>query len=121
MKLRKFQMGGAMPPMEDPAMAGAEAGAVAGAEAGAMEQGAPAEGGEGGDPIMQLVEMAMQALQAQDPQMAMAVCEGLVSIVQGAGGGAPAPGGAPQEPIMARKGNKLVMKNKKGAKARKKC
>lgn len=123
MKLRKFQMGGAMPPMEDPAMAGAEAGAVAGAEAGAMEQGTPPAGAEGGDPIMQLVEMAMQALQAQDPQMAMAVCEGLVSMVQGAGGGegAPAPGGAPQEPIMARKGNKLVMKNKKGAKARKKC
>lgn len=111
MKLRKFQMGGPMP--EEAAMgapapeAGGEMGAPAGPEAG------------GGDPVMQLVEMAMQALQAQDPQMAMAVCEGLVSLVQGAGGGAPAPGGAPEEPIMARKGGKLVAK--KGAKMRKKC
>lgn len=113
--IKKYQMGGAMPPVEDPAMAGAEAGAVAGAEAGAMEEAAQG----GGDPVMQLVEMAMQALQAQDPQMAMAVCEGLVSLVQGAGGGAPAPGGAPgEEPVMMRKGGKLVCK--KGAKMRKK-
>lgn len=123
-KIRKFQMGGGMPPMEDPAVAGAEAGAVAGAEAGAMEQGAPpAEAGaEGGDPVMQLVEMAMQALQAQDPNMAMAVCEGLVGLVQGGGpGGAPAPGGAPEEPVMMRKGGKVSMCKKGKKMGKKKC
>ena len=78
------------------------------------EGGAP-EGGE--DPIMQLVQMAMQALQSQDPQMAMAVCDGLVQLVQGAGG-APAPGGAPEEPVMMRKGGKMIAK--KGAKMTKK-
>ena len=114
MKLRKFQMGGPMPeegmPMEGmPMEAGAEAGAMAGAEAGAMA----GEEAAGGDPIVQLVEMAMQALQAQDPQMAMAVCEGLVQLVQGGGG---APGGAPEEPVMMRKGGKM-----KAKKAGKKC
>lgn len=115
MKLRKFQMGGAMPE-EAPIEAGAEMGAIAGAEAGAMA-GAEAAAAEQ-DPIVQLVEMAMQALQAQDPQMAMAVCEGLISLVQAAGGGAPAPGVAPEEPVMMRKGGKMICK--KGAKMRKK-
>lgn len=116
MKLRKFQMGGAMPE-ETPIEAGAEMGAVAGAEAGAMA-GAEAAAAEQ-DPIVQLVEMAMQALKAKDPQMAMAVCEGLISLVQAAGGGAPAPGVAPEEPVMVRKkGGKLICK--KGAKMRKK-
>lgn len=115
MKIRKFQVGGAMPegaPME-PGMEGApmEPGMEPGME------GAPAEG-QGGDPVMQIVEMAAQALQTQDPNMAMAVCEGLISLVQGAGGGAPAPGGAPAEPVMMRKGGKVC---KKGAKMRKKC
>lgn len=122
-KIRKFQMGGGMPPMEDPAMAGAEAGAVAGAEAGAMEQGGASAGPEaGGDPVMQLVEMAMQALQAQDPNMALAVCEGLVSLTQGgAEGGAPAPGGAPEEPVMMRKGGKVSMCKKGKKMGKKKC
>lgn len=108
-KLFKFQMGGEMMPPEGAPMEG-----DAPMEPG-MEQGAPA-GGE--DPVMQLVQLAMQALEAQDPQMAMSVCEGLVSLVQGAGG-APAPEGAPEEPVMMKKGGKVVCK--KGAKLRKKC
>lgn len=119
-KIRKFQMGGPMP-AEDPNMAG---GAPMPAEGGApVEGGAPAGGEGGGDPVMQLVEMAMQALQAQDPNMAMAVCEGLVGLVQGGGGaqgGAPAPGGAPEEPVMMRKGGKVTV-CKKGKKMKKKC
>ena len=94
MKLKpvfKFQEGGEMAPPEDPAMAG----------------GAPAEGA-GGDPLMQLVEMAAQALQAQDPNMAMQVCQALVELAQG-GAGAPAPEGQP----VYRKGGKLAYRIKK--------
>lgn len=114
MKLRKFQMGG---PMSGEAPNGQQA--PAGAEMGAAPDAGAQAAQEGQDPILQLVEMAMQALQAQDPQMMAAVCEGLVSLVQGASGGAPAPSGAPEEPVMMRKGGKMVCK--KGAKMRKKC
>jgi hypothetical protein len=107
MKIKKFQMGGAM----DPAMAGAEMGAEAGAAAGA-EAGAEMGAEGGGDPVMELVQMAAQALEAQDPNMAMAVCEGLVSLVQG---GAPAPGGA-EEPVMMRRGGKMCGAKKKAKK-----
>lgn len=112
MKIKKFQMGG---PMGEAPM---EGGAPGGMPAGEAPMGP--EGGQ--DPIVQLVEMAMQALQSQDPQMALGVCEGLVSLVQGGaeGGGAPAPEGAPmEEPVMARKGTKLVKKGSKMSK--KKC
>ena len=83
---------------------------------------APEQGG--GDPmqmLMQLAQMAMQALQGQDPQMAMQVCEGLVQFVQQiqGGQGAPEEGGAPAEPQsepVYKKGGKLckrIAKNKK--------
>ena len=78
MKLRKYQQGGPMPaeaPM-DPAMAGGAAPAP--------EQ----------DPIMMMAEGAMIALQNQDCQTAMQVCEMLIQLVQGAQGGA-APAGEP--------------------------
>jgi hypothetical protein len=107
MKIKKFQMGGAM----DPAMAGAEMGAEAGAAAGAEAGAMGAEGAAGGDPIMELVQMAAEALQAQDPNMAMAVCEGLIALVQG---GAPAPGG--EEPVMMRRGGKMCGAKKKAKK-----
>lgn len=103
--LRKFQDGGAMPPQEDPAAAGGmpaapEAGAPAGPEAG------------GGDPLMQIAQMAMQALQGQDCNAAMQVCEAFIQLVQQAqGGGAAGPeGGAPEaqgEPVY-RAGGRLV-------------
>lgn len=107
-KIRKFQMGGPMP-AGDPAAQGGDPAMAGGAPA-----GAPGPEAGGGDPVMQLVEMAMQALQAQDPNIAMGVCEGLVSLVQGAGGGAPAPGGAPEEPVMMRRGGKVT--SRKGRK-----
>ncbi len=72
MKLgRKFQAGGPMP-------AGA---------------GAPApQGGE--DPMMMLVQGAQQAVQAQDCEVAMQVCQMLLEL---AGAGAPAPEAAAPE------------------------
>ena len=117
MKIKRFQMGGAVAPEQGGApmpAGGPEAGGAPMGPEGGAPGGAP-EGGE--DPIMQLVQMAMQALQSQDPQMAMAVCDGLVQLVQGVGG-APAPGGAPEEPVMMRKGGKMIAK--KGAKMTKK-
>ena len=87
MKLRKYQQGGPMPaeaPM-DPAMAGGAAPAP--------EQ----------DPIMMMAEGAMIALQNQDCQTAMQVCEMLLQLVQGAQGEA-APAG---EPVF-RNGGKLA-------------
>lgn len=106
LKIKKLQMGGQMAPPEDPAAA---QGAPMGAEPG-MEQGA--------DPVMQLVEMAAQALQSQDPNMMAAVCEGLISLVQGGGGEQGAP--TPEEPVMMRKGSSLKVL-KKGRKMSKKC
>lgn len=94
-KIKKFQMGGGMPPQGAPAPAPA------------TEQGGqPAQGGEGGDPVMQLVEMAAQALESQDPNMAMSVCEGLVGLAQGGAGG---PGAPQEEPVMMRKGGKVTV------------
>lgn len=92
--VKKFQEGGAMAP-EDPAMA--------------PEGEAPAQGGE--DPIMMLAQMAMQALQAQDCNMAMQVCNGFVQLIQQAqgGGGEPAPEGEP----VYRRGGKLAYRIKK--------
>ena len=86
---RYFQEGGEMAPPEDPAAAGA-----------------PPEGG--GDPLMQLVEMAAQALQSQDPNMAMQVCQALVQLAQGGAGG-----GAPEGEPVFRKGGKLAYRMKK--------
>ena len=72
-------------------------------EGGQMEapaQAAPAEGG-GQDPMAQLLEAAAQAVQTQDGQLALQVCQALVEM---AGGGQPAP---EQEPVY-RRGGKLV-------------
>lgn len=61
-------------------------------EGGAMP--APAQGPQGGeDPMAMLIQGANQALQAQDCEIAMQVCQMLVEL---AGGGAPAEA-APQE------------------------
>ena len=80
-------------------------------EGGAAPTAAPAGAPTGGeqDPIQMLAEMAMQALQSQDPQLALGVCQGLVEMAQGAGGSAP----APAAPVMMRKGGKLVKMPKK--------
>lgn len=110
--VRYMQDGGAMGPA--PEEMAPEAGAP-------MEGGAPEEapaGPQGGDPmemLMQLAQMAMQALQGQDANMAMQVCEGLVQFVQmvqgGAEGGAPAP--EEESAPVYRRGGQLVRRVRK--------
>ncbi len=95
-KARKFQEGGPMPAEEAP-----------------MEQ-APAEGGApaGGSPedaLMQMAQLAMQALQNQDCEAAMAVCQAFVEMIQAQQGGG---GAAPEEPVY-RAGGKLVRRIRK--------
>lgn len=85
---RKFQEGGAVEaaPVEE-----------APVEEQPVEQQAP-QGGE--DPMMMLIQLAMQALQNQDCQAAMQVCQALVQLVQQSA--------QPSEPVFARKGAKLI-------------
>ena len=78
------------------------------APAAAPAEGAPVEGGapEGGaqDPMQQILQVAAQAVQTQNCEAAMAVCQALVQAMQGGMG----PGEAPQEePTFARNGSKL--------------
>lgn len=90
-KVKKFQEGGAM-------------------EQAPVEQTAPEEAAaQQQDPLMMLAEASMQALQNQDCQMAMQVCQALVQMLQQAqGGGTPAQG----EPVF-RKGGVLLRRIKK--------
>ena len=69
-KVKKFQEGGAAPaPAAEPMPA---------------EQGAaPEQGGGEGDPLMQLAQMAAEALQSGDCNTALAVCEGGEAAPQG--------------------------------------
>ncbi len=73
---------------------------------------------QGGDPmemLMQLAQMAVQALQSQDANLAMQVCDGLVQFVQMIQGGAPQEGAAPEpetEPVY-KKGGRLCKRVKK--------
>ena len=73
----------------------------------APNAGAPAGGSE--DPIMVLAQMAAQALQNNDGQMALQVCEGFLQLVQQMAGeaGAQEPQGEP----VYRKGGKLAYRN----------
>lgn len=95
MKLKnviKFQQGGEMAPQNP--------------DAAPVEGGAPTEGGSPEDMLMQIAETAMQALQNQDCEAAMAVCQAFVQMVQSQGGG------AESEPIYS-KGGKLVRRIRK--------
>lgn len=80
-----------------------------GGEMAAPAEAAPAEGAEGGapaggeDPMQQILQAAAQAVQTQDAQLALQVCQALVEM---AGGGAPQE--APAEQPVYRKGGKLV-------------
>ena len=106
--VKKFQQGG---PVDAPA----EGGALA--EAPMEEEPAeqPKEGGTpqgGGDPmemLMQIGQMAAQALQSQDCNAAMQACDGIVQFIQmmQQGGGAPQQEAPQGEPVY-RRGGKLV-------------
>lgn len=85
MKITKFQAGGEMAPVAAPA----------------PEQ----------DPMIQLAEMAMGALQNQDCGLAMQVCETFVSMIQGAA--QPPMGAAPEGQPVFKKGGKMVGRCKK--------
>lgn len=102
-KTRKFQTGGEMEMADQAAMEGAEMGGAAAADA---------EAG-GGDPIMQIAQMAMQALQAQDCNLAMQTCQMFVQLVQQAQGGGASAGPAPEGEPVYRRGGKLAYRIKK--------
>ena len=105
--LRKFQDGGAMPPQGAPKDQGAP-------QEGAPEEGAPQERGQGQDPIMQIAQVAMQALQNKDCEAAMAVCEAFVKMIQQQGqGGAPEQQEAPEGEPVYKSGGKLVRRIRK--------
>lgn len=92
---RLMQQGGAAPVPQDPAAGGAPA-------EGAPE-GAP-EGAQAGNPMEQILQVAVQAVQTGNCEAALAVCQTLMSAAQGGMG----PGEAPQEePTFARNGSKL--------------
>lgn len=95
-KIKKFQQGGPMP--QDPASQGGGAPAGAPAPGGAPEQG-------GQDPMAQILQVAAQAVQTQNCEAAMAVCQALMQIAQGGAAQEPAP---QEEPTFARNGAKLV-------------
>lgn len=98
-KIAKFQEGGAAPTMQDQGMA-----VPAGQDPAAQ---AP-QGGE--DPIMQLAQMAQQALQSGDGQLALSVCEGFLQLVQQLAGGGGAPQEAPQGEPVFKAGGKIIVK-----------
>ena len=97
-QVSKFQEGGAIP-----------AGESTTAEAAApTPTGAPAEAGTQ-DPMMQIAQVAAQALQTNDCQAAMAVCQAFVELVAQAVGAGRPQGEMPAEPVMAKRGAKLTV------------
>lgn len=107
--VKKFQQGG---PVDAPAEEGApmEGGAPAEGEPAEQPQGGAPQGG--GDPmemLMQIGQMAAQALQSQDCNAAMQACDGIVQFIQmmQQGGGAPQQEAPQGEPVY-RRGGKLV-------------
>ena len=69
---------------------------------------APAAQGEGGqNPVAMIIEAAIQALQANDGQLALQVCAALINEAQKQMSGGQEP--VPAEPVMAKRGGKLVV------------
>lgn len=93
-RLKKFQEGGEMTPAA-PAEAPAEA--------------APAPEQAGGSPEEQLMMACQQALETQDCNLAMQVCQAIIQMI---GGGAQEQVSSNQEPVY-RKGGKLIRYQKK--------
>ena len=69
---------------------------------------APAQGG--GDPLMEIMELAQTALESQDCEAAMAVCQAFLQLVSEAQGGEQAPEEAPEGEPVYRRGGKLVQR-----------
>lgn len=92
-KVKKHQQGGELAPAEQPEVPVDET---------------STDGGQ--DPIMMLAEAAAQALQAQDCQIAMQVCQGLMALVQQMSGEAPQ---EPQGEPVFKKGGVLLRRIKK--------
>lgn len=90
--IKKFQEGGAMP--------------AQGAPAPAPEGGMAPEQPQGENPLMQIAQMAMQALQSGDCQAALQVCEAFIQLIQQSSGEA-APEEAPQGEPVYRQGGVL--------------
>lgn len=90
LNVRKFQEGGAMAPQSAPA----------------QDPAAAAQ-----DPVMQIAQMAAQALQAQDCNMAMQVCQVFVQMIQQTQGGEAPAQEQPAEPVY-RRGGTLVRRIK---------
>lgn len=99
--IEKFQMGGQVAPEQAPAE---------GAAAPVEGAGTPAPEGEQGDPLMQVAQLAAQALQNQDCNAAMQVCQIFLQMVQQMAGQAEPK--AQGEPVF-RKGGVLVRRVKK--------
>lgn len=112
--VRKFQDGGAMAADDQAAMEQApeQGGAPEEAGAPAPQQGPAPQGPQQGpqDPIAMIAQAAAQALQTQDCQLAMQVCQAFLQIIQQMQGS----GGAPEQgaPVY-RKGGKLAYRIKK--------
>ena len=117
--IKKFQAGGAAPAPDPSAQGGAPAPDPSQGGDPSAQGGDPSQGG-GQDPVAQLVQLAQQALQGQDCQAAMAVCDGLLSLIQSQqgggqggdpsqGGGDPSQGGGqPQGAPVYKRGGKLL-------------
>lgn len=90
--IKKFQEGGAAP---------------------APEAAAPQQGGE--DPTAMLMQGAQQAVQNQDCQIAIQVCQTVLEMLGGGGApaGEPGAGGAPQSEPVYRRGGRLVRRIQK--------
>lgn len=92
--IKKFQEGGAAP---------------------APEAAAPQQGGE--DPTAMLMQGAQQAVQNQDCQIAIQVCQMVLEMLGGGSApaekGEPGAGGAPQSEPVYRRGGRLVRRIQK--------
>ena len=92
--IKKFQEGGAAP---------------------VPEAAAPQQGGE--DPTAMLMQGAQQAVQNQDCQIAIQVCQMVLEMLGGGGApaeaGGPESGGAPQSEPVYRRGGRLVRRIQK--------
>lgn len=100
-RVPKFQQGGMTP-------------TAAGDEAAMQPSSVPVDqagnsaAGQEMDPIMQLVQLAQQALQTGDGQLALQVCEGFLALVQAMASDAGSSQEAPQGEPIFKAGGKIV-------------